>query len=80
MPKVVNDLQQKNLSLLHLYWDKTAEESNFTDFEARYCRDKGLMSAPEAKALYTRLRDDFYEVVQEGLDRIYNACYGLPSK
>ena len=38
------------------------------------------MSTPEAKAVYTRLRDDFHEVVQEALDRIYNACCGLPSK
>lgn len=79
-PQVVNALQQKNLSLLHRYWEQTAEESNFSDFEARYCTEKGLMSTPEAKAVYTRLRDDFHEVVQEALDRIYNACCGLPSK
>ena len=78
--KVQNDLSAKNLSLMHLYWDKTGEVSNFVDFEARYCLDKGLMSTPEAKDVYMQLEDNFMEAMQGALDRIYDGCLGVPSK
>ena len=78
--KVQNDLSTKNLSLMHLYWDKTGEVSNFVDFEARYCLDKGLMSTPEAKDVYMQLEDNFMEAMQGALDRIYDGCLGVPSK
>ena len=74
--KVQNELSEKNLSLMHLYWDNTGEVSNFADFEARYCLDKGLMSTKEAKEIYNKLEDDFQATVQGALDRIYDACYG----
>ena len=51
-PAALNDLAEKNLSLMHLYWGKSGEVSDFVDFEARYCLDKGLMSTPEAKAVW----------------------------
>ena len=53
--KVQNELSEKNLSLMHLYWDNTGEVSNFADFEARYCLDKGLMSTQEAGEVYRKL-------------------------
>ena len=61
--KVQNDLSAKNLSLMHLYWDKSGEVSNFVDFEARYCLDKELMTTPEAKAVFMKLEDNFQETV-----------------
>ena len=58
-PQVLNALSEKNLSLMHLYWDNSGEVSNFADFEARYCLDKGLMTTPEAGDVYRKLEDDF---------------------
>ena len=80
-PKVQLDLSTKKLSLMHLYWDKSGEVSEFTDFEARYCASgKGLMTTSEAKAVHANLEANFQSAMQEALDRIYDGCFELQTK
>lgn len=58
-PAALNELNDRNLSLLDKYWDKNDDPIDETSFTQEYSREQGLLSEDECSRVCTALDIDF---------------------
>ena len=58
-PSQLNELDDKNLSILDKYWDKNEDPIDEREFTSTYAMEQGLLSEDEASRVCTQLDIDF---------------------
>ena len=79
-PSQLNELDDKNLSILDKYWDKNEDPIDEREFTSTYAMEQGLLSEDEASRMCTQLDIDFQKTVQAALNLLFERLRHTSSK
>ena len=79
-PAQLNELNDRGISILHKYWEKSDDPIDEQEFTSYYVSEQGLLSEDEASRLCTALDIDFLKATQAALNLLYERLRHTSSK
>ena len=79
-PAQLNELDDRNLSILDKYWDKNEDPIDEREFTSAYATEQGLLSDEEVNRVCTALDIDYQKTVQSALNLLYERLRHTSSK